>query len=201
MTEIPAFEHVLEPWIETYSGKYLHFLDPREEEIEIEDIAHSLSMECRFGGHTSRFYSVAEHSILVASLLPRDLQLAGLLHDASEAYLRDIASPIKQYIGNYKEIEHGLMTVIANKYGFNWPMAPEIKQADTVALKIEARNLLPSKGESWIHLYPTDYDVDIKPHCLAPDQAEAVFMAAFNDLYRGGLVLPTTKEPEIILAK
>ena len=191
----------LEPWIETYTGKVLHFLDPRIEEIDIEDIAHSLANECRFGGHTSKFYSVAEHSILVASLCPRHLQLAGLLHDASEAYIRDIASPVKQYLGGYKEIEEGLMRVIAEKFGFSWPLEREIKQADMVALKVEARNLLPSKGGSWLHLYPTEYDVDIKPRCFPPEQAKNIFLTAFNDLYRGGLVLPEEKTPEIIIAR
>jgi len=99
----------LEPWIETYTGKKLYFLEPKPEQIDIEDIATALSNECRFGGHTKSFYSVAEHSILVATICPAPLALVGLLHDASEAYLRDIASPIKQYLANYKELEEKLM--------------------------------------------------------------------------------------------
>lgn len=188
----------LEPWIETYTGKYLHFLDPKSDEIDIEDIAHSLSKECRFGGHTREFYSVAEHSLLVATLCPRHLALDGLLHDASEAYLRDIASPIKPHLQNYKEIEHKLMVVIAEKFGFTWPVAPEVREADTMALKAEAHDLLPSKGASWVHQYPTKEEVFVEFKCFSPNVAKKIFLDAYNDLGRKGMWIPPKKE--IIIA-
>lgn len=191
----------LEPWIETYSGKTLHFLDPKEDEIDIEDIAHALSNECRFGGHTNNYYSVAEHSMLVASLVEESLQLEGLLHDASEAYLRDIASPIKQYLTSYKDIEHGLMAVIAKKFGFNWPISPAVKEADTMALKAEARQLMPSKGASWIHLYPTKEEAKVKLLCLPPHVVKEYFMAAFNELTGVEKKIVVPKQQEIIIAR
>lgn len=178
----------LEPWIETYTGKKLHFLTPSPDEIDIEDIAHALANECRFGGHTSSFYSVAEHSLLVATLLPKELALHGLLHDASEAYLRDIASPIKQHLENYQDIEFGLMSTIWDKFAVElvdddtlWYNSA-IKTADVMALKCEARQLLPSKGASWMHHYPTEKEAQVKLVCMSPKEAKFMFLQAFNQI-------------------
>lgn len=186
----------LAAWIETFTGKQLHFLEPKQDEIDIEDIAQALASECRFGGHTSAFYSVAEHSILVATVCPPELQLAGLLHDASEAYLRDIASPIKQYLTNYKELEQNLMKAIGQKFNLTLEQLNDskVKEADTMALKAEARALLPSKGASWIHLYPTDREIELVPQCFAPNVARQVFMAAYRDLTgRAEIIVPERK--------
>ena len=82
-------------WIETYTGKKVYPLEPDEKTLCVEDIAHALALTCRFGGHCSEFYSVAQHSCLVSDLCPGELKLAGLMHDAAEAYLGDVVSPIK----------------------------------------------------------------------------------------------------------
>lgn len=173
---------MLEPWIETYTGKKVYFLNPSPDQIDIRDIAHSLSNQCRFSGHTKRFYSVAEHSVRVSEAL-RDnpiLSLQGLLHDASEAYVLDVPSPVKQYLTNYKEIEHELMTVIMAKFGSFWPLHTQVKEADSMLLKNEARALLPSKGASWLHLFPTSHEYEEAPWCLEPKDAEEEFMLAFT---------------------
>lgn len=190
----------LEPWIETFTGKQLYFLDPQEDQIDIEDIATALSNECRFGGHTASFYSVAEHSVLVASLCPKELQLMGLLHDASEAYLRDIVSPIKQYLPDYKKIEDRLMGVIASKFSFAYPLAPEIKEADKMALKCEARQLLPSKGKAWIQFFPTVKECTNKLHCFPPHVVKQLFINAFHDLTKTKPAIWVPKS-EIVLAR
>lgn len=123
--------------IRTHSGKYLNPLAPSPDDICIEDIAHALSHLCRFGGHTSFFYSVAEHSLDVADRCNKARQLEALLHDASEAYLLDIPSPVKALIPGYKEAEDRLMKVIAEKFGFAYPLSPEVKLADKAALEEE----------------------------------------------------------------
>jgi len=123
--------------IRTVSGKYINPLDPDPECILIEDIAHALSMQCRFGGHTKIFYSVAEHSMDVARRVWEVDKLAALLHDASEAYLMDIPSPVKSQIPNYKEAENRLMEVIAKKFGFEYPLPQMVKMADEKALVYE----------------------------------------------------------------
>src|SRR5574342_1090607 len=80
----------------TYTGRLFWPLSPRLEDINILDICHALSNQTRFTGHTREFYSVAQHSCLVSDLLPEKFKLDGLLHDASEAYLMDLARPVKE---------------------------------------------------------------------------------------------------------
>jgi len=123
--------------IRTFSGQYVNVFEPDPEKINIIDIAHALSMQCRFGGHLPNFYSVAQHSIVVASIVSKEHKIAALLHDASEAYLMDIPRPIKIRLANYKEIEDGLMKVIAEKFGFEYPLSEDVKEADEKRLKIE----------------------------------------------------------------
>lgn len=118
----------------TYSGKFVNPLDVEPEDIEIIDIAHALSNLCRYNGHVEQFYSVAQHSVLVARGFTRGSELRkwGLLHDASEAYLGDVVAPLK-YSGNYDfylEAEEELMKVIAEKFGLSWPMPIEVDEAD-----------------------------------------------------------------------
>src|SRR5579872_2947230 len=87
-----------QPWIQTASGLEFPLFEPRLDAINIEDIAHGLSMICRFTGQCARFYSVAEHSVHVSHLVPREDAAWGLLHDAAEAYLGDVASPLKKHL-------------------------------------------------------------------------------------------------------
>lgn len=108
--------------IRTFTGIYVNVFEPTEEMICIEDIAHALSNQCRFGGHLPVFYSVAQHSIIMSDKMHESHKLAALLHDASEAYLLDIPRPIKKGLSNYKEIEDKLMTAIAAKFGFEYPL-------------------------------------------------------------------------------
>lgn len=133
--------------IRTFSGRYVNVFEPSQEMICIEDIAHSLSMQCRFAGHLKRFYSVADHCVNVAYLGNSKFWLGGLLHDASEAYLMDIPSPIKKKLPDYQKIEANLMCCIAAKFGFEYPLNSEIKKYDKELLELEWRQLvLNDKG-------------------------------------------------------
>lgn len=132
--------------IVTYTGKAIEPLNPDPALIDIEDIAHALSNCCRFCGHVRRFYSVAQHSVMVSRIVPHEHALAGLLHDASEAYLSDIARPIKQQpeFGTvYKAAETRLMCAISEKFGTEWPLPPSVKRADEILLRTEQRDLMP----------------------------------------------------------
>lgn len=128
--------------IRTVSGHYLNVLKPNPDAILLPDIAHSLSFQCRFGGHLPYFYSVAEHSMNVARLVAPVHRLAALMHDASEAYLLDMPSPIKENLGDYRAIEENLMAVIAKKFDFEWPMPKEVKEADTMMMEREWHELM-----------------------------------------------------------
>lgn len=147
-------------WIQTYTGKKMYPLDPLPEEICIADIAHALSYINRYTGHARFGISVAQHSALVAKLLPKKLQLAGLLHDAAEAYLGDVSRPVKkttyflvngQYI-HFSLIEERLLRVIFSALNVGWPSDEDwllIHQADNRLLATEARDLMSPLQEDW----------------------------------------------------
>lgn len=129
--------------IRTVSGIYMNVFEPTPEMICIEDIAHALSMQCRFGGHLPTFYSVAQHSLNCSYLIEDEkLKLPALLHDAGEAYLIDVPRPVKRGLTNYKEIEDRLMRVIADKFGFEYPLHPDVKEVDEQMLQTEWNHLM-----------------------------------------------------------
>ena len=143
--------------IETACGLFIDPLDPDPAAFRLTDIGHALSLVCRFQGHTTRHYSVAEHSLLVADVLEewgcdKRTILAGIMHDASEAYIADLASPIKRdpTIGDaYRAIEDRIMSRLAERFGFDWPLPQEVHAADMLLLWCEAHVLMHSGGTTW----------------------------------------------------
>ena len=123
----------------TYTGNMFYSLDPRPEEICLEDIAHGLAHQCRFNGMTSAFYSIAQHSVFVSHLADSEWALSGLLHDAAEAYLGDIIAPLKT--PEHEAVEARIMDAICVALDVPRPRCFEF--ADSVALKIERNELLP----------------------------------------------------------
>lgn len=118
-------------WMQTFSGKAFWPLDPRPEEIDIRDIAHALSMACRYAGHVRRFYSVAEHCVLLAGCFEAPaLRKWALLHDASEAYLVDVPRPVKPFLAGYYEAEAKVMRAVCASYGLGPTMPEEVKDGD-----------------------------------------------------------------------
>lgn len=172
------------PYIETVTGKKFYFLNPSEDTISIMDIAHALSNMCRYTGHSSRFFSVAEHCVAVSQLTN---SLAGLLHDASEAYLTDVASPVKPHLNNYRTLESGIMAPIAQKYRIEWPLTSDVHDADLQQLSTEAFYLIPSKGHSWewgdwaVAGRPPVED-GIRPVGYEPEKAKNLFLSRFVEL-------------------
>ncbi|HET8688249.1 MAG TPA: hypothetical protein VFM18_16575 [Methanosarcina sp.] len=179
-----------QPYIETASGKKVFFLEPDPEQIDIKDIALALSRIPRFNGHTNRFYSVAEHCWTGQRFINNEYKLAFLLHDATEAYLCDIPSPIKQYLPDYKKIERGLEEAISIKYGWNSYLDSDmIKYMDLAMLSVEAQHLIESRGNDWqiwktINRPVADYRM--KPLCLDSKTAERFYLSAFYELYGTG---------------
>ena len=167
-----------DPVIRTFTGKWVNVFDPDINTIDIIDIAHALSFQCRFGGHLAEFYSVAQHSIWCFQtaekngLSKRD-QLAALLHDASEAYLVDVPRPIKYNMPEYRIIEDSLMKIIADVYDFDYPLSPDIKTIDSIALKLEW-DYLKIKKEGATPLTIIDQS-----------EAEGKFIEIFNNLKDG----------------
>ena len=171
-------------WMQTFTGKQFFPLDPRAEEICIEDIAHALSLLCRYGGHCRTFYSVAEHSLLVESAMKGDdvrMRLGALMHDAAEAYLVDVPRPIKRNLPLYSQIEMQVDVAISEKFDLYWP----IKQA--VIGSLDNRILLDERAAL---MAPTDHDWRIEGKPLGvkikgyhPQQAESLFLRRFHELH------------------
>lgn len=163
-------------WIQTYTGRAFWPMDPHEDDICLEDIAHSLSHQCRFAGHSSHFYSVAQHSVLVAGLVPKKHALWGLLHDASEAYLVDLPRPIKNAgsLGrSYKRAEARVMAIICRKYGISKQEPTCIKDADDRILATEARDLMSAQPYAWEQARKP-LDMFIVPQ--SPEEAKREFL-------------------------
>lgn len=117
--------------ITTLCGKFFDILNPEEYQYDIEEIATALSNLCRYTGHVNTFYSVAEHSVLVSRIVPEKLALAGLLHDASEAYLGDVSSPLKKLLPEYQAIEERVQRAIAASFGLGNDFDhPAVHEAD-----------------------------------------------------------------------
>jgi len=163
-------------WIQTYTGKKFWPLDPRPEDVDIEDIAHALSMTCRFGGHCVKFYSVAEHSALVSAYVPPEYALEGLLHDATEAYLVDLSRPIKQFMPAFIQAEKHLRKAIAERFGLEPEEPPIVCEIDRRILTDERnQNMVPS---------PEKWSTDAEPLCaileyLSPSDAQKFFLETF----------------------
>lgn len=172
-------------FIETYLGERFQPLAPNPASIFIEDIAHALSNQCRFSGHTREFYSVAQHSVLVSELLEEwgedeDVCLWGLMHDASEGYLVDLPTPLKQaeFGNDYRFAEKHLMRIICLRFGMTTMEPERVRVADAVMLATEARDLMPFKKEHWGALQVRPRDERIDP--WIPKVAEFRFLERFR---------------------
>jgi uncharacterized protein len=173
---------VADNFFQTHSGISFDLLNPTADMINIEDIAHSLSMQCRWGGHCKWFYSIAEHSVYVSFLTPTRLALHGLLHDAAEAYVSDVTTPLKNHLPGYKEIEHKILFTIFEKYGIE--NTPEDKQAvkfiDLSLAATEADQITADSEfqRNWLKTMPQPLKIAI--NCFGPDEARELFMMRFQ---------------------
>lgn len=138
-----------EHWIQTYTGRKFYPLSPRAEDIDIVDIAHALSQKCRFTGHCSEFWSVANHSITVADECTGKNALIALMHDAAEAYMPDVASPIKSLLPDVMEMERVLWKCIAERFDLPLEMPIEVKNVDLLVLESERRRFMSPSKHNW----------------------------------------------------
>ena len=175
-----------EPYIVTYTGKKICPVSPSIEEICIEDIAHSLSLKCRFGGHTREFYSVAQHSVIVSNFCSNPLH--GLLHDAGEAYLADVASTVKHLFPTMRYAEEIMMKAILEKYSVE--ETEETKRTthsvDRALLRVEWDVLIND-----VNGYGLGVSVDSVQSLhlrldefWSPEKAERLFLSRFRELYK-----------------
>jgi uncharacterized protein len=180
MAEAPS------PAIQTFTGRRIDPFEPDPGEIVIDDIAQALGNQCRFGGHCRRFYSVAQHSCLLADLIAADgggdvEQLWALLHDASEAYLVDLPHPLKHRsdLGSaFKEFENALQAAILTRFGISGDPPLRMKEIDRALLAAE-KLALTASGWEWPELEGVvPAAVSIEP--WSPERSTREFMRRFD---------------------
>lgn len=166
-------------WIRTFSGRQFHVLTPAPAEVCIEDIAHSLSMQCRFVGHVSSFYSVAEHSVRVSHKCSQH-PLYALLHDSGEAFLGDLSAPLKHQpeMAEYRGAEKRVMAAVCEKFGLPLDEPQEVKDADRRMLLTEARDLGLDVTGWYTEFSP--FEEKITP--WSPARAEREFLDRYAEL-------------------
>jgi hypothetical protein len=133
----------------TSIGKYFDLFEPQADMIDPRDISHALAHLCRFNGHTREFYSVAQHSCIVAELVPEEHKLAALLHDATEAYLGDITRPLKQWMPDYRGFEDVIWMRVCERFDLALDLPACVHRADLIALATERRDLMPTDPAIW----------------------------------------------------
>lgn len=166
-------------WIQTATGRQFWPMDPRPGDVFLDDIAHALSLLCRFGGHCLRFYSVAEHSVLLSRAAPRPYKKWALLHDASEAYVVDVPSPIKPALAGYKPLEQQVMRAIAVRFNLHLGMPDVVKRLDRAILEDERRQNMAESEIEWSNCAEP---LGVVLQFWSPDRARAEFLREFDAL-------------------
>lgn len=184
-------------YIETYTGKCIPV--PFDTDInvfrdrnlfDVQDIAHSLSMLCRYNGHCNYFYSVAEHSVRCSYSVPEEYAFEALMHDATEAYVTDVVSPLKPFLEGYKEMENNLHARLASVFGLPDIIHEKVHEVDLAMCGFEAQHLMTTGGEHWG--LPTEIDTSLYPAWLnkecvdgmQPSHAKMRFLQRYQQLTR-----------------
>ena len=177
-------------WMQTFTGVKYYPYDPRPEDFVIEDIAHALSMLCRYNGHCDDFMSVGQHSVLMSHYVKPKNALWALMHDASEAYLGDLVRPVKHGgppaclgLGDeFKALENHTLSLIAQRFDLPWPIPEEIHEADNRMLATESRDIMGGQVKPWGLGGAEPYDRTIIS--WYPNIAKRAFLSRYDELTR-----------------
>ena len=168
------------PTILLLSGEYFDLAEPEACAFQVSDIAHALGNICRFTGHTQRFYSVAEHSVICSHMVPPEDAMAALMHDAAEAFIGDVSSPLKSLLPDYKAVERRVEQAVWSRLGLPLTLPPSVKIADRRALAVEQRVCM-GNGDECGNGEPSDEDCALI-RFLSPEDARAAFLDRYHDL-------------------
>lgn len=176
-------EIIAKSWVITYSGKRFNILDPNPADVKIEDIACALARQARFNGHTRFFYSVGQHSCLGAEISPtKEIALHMLFHDATEAYVGDLVSPVKALLPDFEVIESRIHWAISQAFNLEYPLPKVVKQIDRRLLATEVRDLITKDLQSWSIGEDEPFDFPIIP--WPPEVTEARFLEIAKSLLK-----------------
>ena len=174
-------------WTQTYTGIQFRPFNPLPEDVKIIDIAHALSMQCRFNGHIKRFYSVAEHSFLMSYLVSPAAAPLALLHDAAEAYIGDMPSPLKDSMTDFKYLDLSLTQAILARFGVGPEHWAEVHAADKWIVHKEARVLMnnPELVDKWgpPPAFKPALGLDYDRLGMSPDDAKYNFLLRYRELF------------------
>ncbi|MFJ5398436.1 HD family hydrolase [Pectobacterium sp. CHL-2024] len=168
-------------WISTFTGRHFNYTAPCVDDVDIRDIAHALSQINRFCGHTHWPYSVAQHSVGASYIVPTEFAFEALMHDAHEAYVSDMMSPLKHLLPDYQRIETSVEMVVRTRYELPFKTSPEVKRADLIMLATEKDALLHPESGHW----PILDGVERSERIIVPMtalEAEREFMIRFYEL-------------------
>lgn len=168
----------LDPYIRLHSGRKFHFLNPKPDQIDIKDVAISLSRIPRFCGHTRIPYFVGHHCCLASDYAPDEIKLVTLLHDAVENVTNDAPAPLKVCLPQFKVIEKRIERVFAKRFGIPFPFPSGVKEIDLKMLSTEQRDLM--RGDEWKYSPFTPYPERIKP--WSSEKTYREFMKRFRKL-------------------
>lgn len=180
-------------WMLTATSRIFWPLDPLPEEVDIKDIARGLAMKCRYGGHVTRFYSVAEHSVYVSRNVSPENRRQALLHDATEAYLGDMIRPLKYQpdLAGFKRVEDALEPIIFERFGLPAKLHPAVKLVDNRILHDEYQ-VRPPSPRAWVAVGSTPEEqiaimqpLGIQIDGWSPRVAESIFLDEFDQLFPG----------------
>jgi len=175
-----ATKRIIGPTIALHSGAYFDFTKPELSDFTIRDIAHALGNLCRFTGHPQRFYSVAEHSVHCSRIVDPDHQFAALMHDAAEAFIGDIAKPLKALLPDYAVIEERVETAVLARFGLPAKLPHPVKVADMTMLRIEQAQAMDN-ADAWADIEDMP-STGIKLMFWWPDVATKRFLRRFDEL-------------------
>lgn len=176
-------EIIAKSWVITLSGQRFNILKPEAAAVRLEDIACALARQARFNGHTRFFYSVGQHSCLGAEVSPtKDIARHMLFHDATEAYVGDLVSPVKALLPDFEIIESRIHAAIAEKFGLEVPLPKVVKQIDRRLLATEVRDLITKDLASWNIGEEEPFDFPIIP--WPPEVTEARFLEMARGLLK-----------------
>ena len=178
--EQAAMPHISGPTILLSSGAYFNYETPWLSDFTIRDIAKGLSNTCRFGGQCPRFYSVAEHSVLMSHCVADEFAFEALMHDAAEAFICDMPKPLKMLLPDYRLVEDRVEAAVATRFGFPEKKTPAVKEMDIRMLAAEQQQVM-GNSHTWHHTHGLSA-APITVQFWSPQEAETEFLSQFYAL-------------------